>query len=175
MWEPRPLTTLRASTACYRDSFTFYVFIRAKSSIFCDITLCSPLKVNWHFGGTCLHLQGPRISQARTHREAGSKQNRLSTHYTTLYRRIQGTSWLPPWVLFAWISDIRDSGKFIILVFCWTFSIDWFIFNVHNISEIGLVSVMRWVGGEDPTRLRRAYFKCAQWLTRAKFSKYHAC
>jgi hypothetical protein len=24
MWEPRRLTTLWASTACYRDSFTFY-------------------------------------------------------------------------------------------------------------------------------------------------------
>jgi hypothetical protein len=24
MWEPRPLTTLWAFTACYRDSFTFY-------------------------------------------------------------------------------------------------------------------------------------------------------
>jgi hypothetical protein len=23
MWEPQPLATLRASTACYRDSFTF--------------------------------------------------------------------------------------------------------------------------------------------------------
>jgi hypothetical protein len=37
-----------------------------KSSIFCDITLCSPLKVNWRFGGTCfLHLQGLKISQER--------------------------------------------------------------------------------------------------------------
>jgi hypothetical protein len=26
MWEPRPLTTLWAFTACYRDSFTFYLF-----------------------------------------------------------------------------------------------------------------------------------------------------
>jgi hypothetical protein len=25
MWEPRRLTTLRPSTACYRDSFTFYI------------------------------------------------------------------------------------------------------------------------------------------------------
>jgi hypothetical protein len=25
IWEPRRLTTLWASTACYRDSFTFYV------------------------------------------------------------------------------------------------------------------------------------------------------
>jgi hypothetical protein len=27
MWEPRRLTTLRASTACYRDSFTFILNI----------------------------------------------------------------------------------------------------------------------------------------------------
>jgi hypothetical protein len=26
MWEPRPLTTLWASTACYRDGFTFFHF-----------------------------------------------------------------------------------------------------------------------------------------------------
>jgi hypothetical protein len=26
MWEPRPLTTLWASMACYRDSFTFTFF-----------------------------------------------------------------------------------------------------------------------------------------------------
>jgi hypothetical protein len=44
------------------------------SSIFWDITPCSPLKVNRRFGGTCrLHLQG-WISQARNHRDAGSKQ-----------------------------------------------------------------------------------------------------
>jgi hypothetical protein len=36
-----------------------------KSTIFWDITPCSPLKVNRRFGGTCLHLQGLRISQAR--------------------------------------------------------------------------------------------------------------
>jgi hypothetical protein len=41
-----------------------------KSSIFWDITPCSPLKVNWRFGGTCrLHLQGQRISKARNKRE----------------------------------------------------------------------------------------------------------
>jgi hypothetical protein len=37
--------------------------------------MCSPLKLNWHFGETCrLHLQGRRISQARNQRESGSKQ-----------------------------------------------------------------------------------------------------
>jgi hypothetical protein len=39
-----------------------------KSSIFWDITPCSPFNVNRRFGGTCrLHLQGPRISQGRNH------------------------------------------------------------------------------------------------------------
>jgi hypothetical protein len=38
-----------------------------KSSIFWDITLCSPLKAKWCFGGTChLHLEGWRINQARS-------------------------------------------------------------------------------------------------------------
>jgi hypothetical protein len=37
-----------------------------KSSVFWDITPCSPLKVNQRFGGTSrLHLQGRSISQAR--------------------------------------------------------------------------------------------------------------
>jgi hypothetical protein len=27
MWEPRRLTTLRASTACYMDSFTFFLHL----------------------------------------------------------------------------------------------------------------------------------------------------
>jgi hypothetical protein len=42
-----------------------------KSSIFWDITPCSPLKVNRSFGGTYrLHLQGRRISRARDQRES---------------------------------------------------------------------------------------------------------
>jgi hypothetical protein len=46
-----------------------------KNRIFCDITPCSPLKVNRRFKGTCrLHLQGRRISQARNKRQAGSRQ-----------------------------------------------------------------------------------------------------
>jgi hypothetical protein len=40
-----------------------------KSIIFLDIMPCSPLRVNWRFGGTYrLHLQGRRISRARTQR-----------------------------------------------------------------------------------------------------------
>jgi hypothetical protein len=50
-----------------------------KSTIFWDITPCSPLKVNRRFGGTCrLHLQGRRMRQVRNHREAGINQNVIS-------------------------------------------------------------------------------------------------
>jgi hypothetical protein len=42
-----------------------------KSTVFWDITLCSPLKVNRRFGGTYrLHLQGRRISRAINQQEA---------------------------------------------------------------------------------------------------------
>jgi hypothetical protein len=43
---------------------------RVISSIFWDITPCSPLKVNRRFGGTFrLHLQERKVSQYRNHRE----------------------------------------------------------------------------------------------------------
>jgi hypothetical protein len=42
-----------------------------RSSIFWDVTQCSPLKVNRRVGRTCrLHLQGRRISQARNQSES---------------------------------------------------------------------------------------------------------
>jgi hypothetical protein len=44
-----------------------------KSSVFWDIMLCSPLKINRCFGGTlCFHTQGRRISHARNQHEEGS-------------------------------------------------------------------------------------------------------
>jgi hypothetical protein len=40
--------------------------------------LCSPLRVNRCFGGTCrLHFHGRRVSQARNQHETGTKQSRL--------------------------------------------------------------------------------------------------
>jgi hypothetical protein len=49
-----------------------------KSSILCDITLYSPLKVNRRFEGKCrLHRQGLRVNQVRNQHEAGSNQSRL--------------------------------------------------------------------------------------------------
>jgi hypothetical protein len=43
-----------------------------KSSVFCDITSCSQLKVIRRFGVTCrLHLQGRRILEAKTSMKVG--------------------------------------------------------------------------------------------------------
>jgi hypothetical protein len=47
-----------------------------KSSVFWDIMPYSPVKVNWHFGGTyCLHLWGRRVSKARNQHEASTMQS----------------------------------------------------------------------------------------------------
>jgi hypothetical protein len=42
--------------------------------IFWDIMAYSPLKIDQSFGrGSCLHVQGRKVSQTRNQREAGSK------------------------------------------------------------------------------------------------------
>jgi hypothetical protein len=52
-----------------------------ETSIFCDIILCSPLKVNVRFGGRYrLHLQGRRINQTRNERERRWQIEELALH-----------------------------------------------------------------------------------------------
>jgi hypothetical protein len=79
MWEPRRLTTLWASTACYRDSFTFFtlqkndvilpsnifptdlkklyitseVFTEVKIVVLWSLTPCSLVQRYQLYGGTC--------------------------------------------------------------------------------------------------------------------------
>jgi hypothetical protein len=50
--------------------------VAMKISIFWDLTLCSPLKVNRYFGGIChLHLQGRRKGKQETSMKAGGRQS----------------------------------------------------------------------------------------------------
>jgi hypothetical protein len=59
----RMLVLIMISWCCFNSSNTLFM----KSTIFLNITQCSPLKVNRRFGGKyLLHLQGRRISRART-------------------------------------------------------------------------------------------------------------
>jgi hypothetical protein len=46
MWEPQPLATLRASTACYRDNFTFTVEDEAELQLRSIIRLYVKQEVN---------------------------------------------------------------------------------------------------------------------------------
>jgi hypothetical protein len=65
-----------------------------KSSVFSDITPCSPLKANLRFGGLCrLDLQGRRISHTKksSMKQDASSRNVgwLSTDYTVISQNIE--------------------------------------------------------------------------------------
>jgi hypothetical protein len=60
----------------FNVGFDVFTPVVMKFSIFWDIAPYSPLIVNWRSGGTCLHFQGRKISQARNHHEAGTKTTR---------------------------------------------------------------------------------------------------
>jgi hypothetical protein len=56
-----------------RAGFEVLTAVVMKISIFWDITLCGPLKINRRFGGICrLQLQARKIGQERYQREARS-------------------------------------------------------------------------------------------------------
>jgi hypothetical protein len=60
----------RFTNGIYFVGFEVLTAVVMKSYIFWDIMLCSPLKVNRRYGGTChLHHQGRRMSQAKHQRE----------------------------------------------------------------------------------------------------------
>jgi hypothetical protein len=85
-----PHVTFLGNIVCRLHSFPTFMksITRLKSTIFWDITPCSPLKVNRRFGGTySLHLQGRRIRRARNQCEsrwqADSSETPVDTQWTT--------------------------------------------------------------------------------------------
>jgi hypothetical protein len=74
------ITKCRRKTGVRRRYVTSAQFVSKlkgnRNSVFWEITSCSPLKVNWRFGGTYRpHCRSRGISQARNQREAGSEQS----------------------------------------------------------------------------------------------------
>jgi hypothetical protein len=47
MWDPQRLTALWASTACYRDGFTFYWHLRG-TNVYFEIKLVTQQKIKRH-------------------------------------------------------------------------------------------------------------------------------
>jgi hypothetical protein len=95
-----------------------------KSSVFSDITLCGPLKVNRHFGGTCCFpLQGRRIPQARNQHEAVSKHSQSTSKVYSCYAlcfwisRNQHTVTTSA-ILYSLISAIKHKRNGIMLANC---------------------------------------------------------
>jgi hypothetical protein len=102
MWEPQRLTTLWASTACYKDSFTFTTAVVMKSSNFWDIMLCGSVKVSKCFRRTYhLHLLGQRVSQTRIQHEAVPP----ITHLINIYMKVKLTTYLNKY------HDIKTYGR----------------------------------------------------------------
>jgi hypothetical protein len=73
------------NTFCSSSNIIPAIESNMESSVFWIITLCSSLKVNGRFGGTChLHLHSRRISHARNQHEAGSRQSSCLAYSSTL-------------------------------------------------------------------------------------------
>jgi hypothetical protein len=62
VWDPQHLTTMSASTACYGNSFTLYIFVLFFLMFFWVIVPCS-LRMNERLGGTYLHLHGRKSAK----------------------------------------------------------------------------------------------------------------
>jgi hypothetical protein len=99
-----------------------------KSSVFLDITPCSPLEVSQCFGGTYrLHIQGRRINQARHQRAAGSKH--CSTDFNELHGVISRKTEL---LIFMFDSFINDPDIPVMLIAAVLLFLQW---KVHGIGR----------------------------------------
>jgi hypothetical protein len=89
MWEPRRLTTLWASTACYRDSFTFF-FYKKPEIVFSVRGIIAPNKQN--------RVPFPIIRSYPTiHRpieNTGSNNNHTKWRTYTIWILIQKWDWI---------------------------------------------------------------------------------
>jgi hypothetical protein len=85
------------------QSHEYIILHTTRDSIFWDITLCSLLKVNRQFGGTCyLHLQGWRVSEARNKHETGSSTFNPDNEGDVFLRKV-----CFPYTTWYYILDIR--------------------------------------------------------------------
>jgi hypothetical protein len=138
-----------------------------KSSIFWDIILCSPLKVEQHFGETCRpHLQGQTVSQAKT----SMKQVVPCWQWQHVPHKV---GWLSKWY--------PVSHNMFYILSQWSLPTEFFTpsFRVSKISDI-------WSGeyniGNDPTAIstmKSLTFLTGQlsdhWITPGNFIPFPLC
>jgi hypothetical protein len=95
-----------------RQEFQFaqqsQIWFLLKSSVFKDVTPCSPLKVNWHFRGIChLPLQGWRVSQTRNQHE---ELHGILSQKIELFRNTTLRTSNPTWLLSTSTELLRDEA-----------------------------------------------------------------
>jgi hypothetical protein len=109
----------------YYVGFKVPMAVVTKNSVFWDVMACSLLKANRHFRGTCLHLQGKQINQARNQCEAGSKHDILNlrnTSYLTV-QNLLSFNFLPIFVILPF-------------VFCWCKKLCLIINEEHGLRTL---------------------------------------
>jgi hypothetical protein len=78
MWEPRCLTTLWASTACYRDSFTFLFVLRPLASF--PIRIHLDLCISGTAGAAIWTGDSPVVKPLPTYVSTNTKETRTDKH-----------------------------------------------------------------------------------------------
>jgi hypothetical protein len=77
-------------------TWVFAIVSRMKSSVFWDITPCSPLKVNRRFGWTHrLHLHGRRIGRATNQRESRWQAEAICSSETSVHSQRTARRYIP--------------------------------------------------------------------------------
>jgi hypothetical protein len=133
----------------YTAGFEVLTAVVMKSTVFWDITPCSPLKVNRHFGGAYrLHLKGRTISQARYQRKAGDKQRNQREN-----RGKQGSAChlLSRWFLFRlfrpwrWMRHVLPKLRLNFKIIHGVISQKIAIFNLYTVSICIASSLVLWM------------------------------
>jgi hypothetical protein len=109
-WEITIYHPIICSKQCYIVGFEVLTAVVRKSSIFWDITHCSLLKVNWHFGEKyCFHLPGRRVSQARNQRVASRAGFLLCSFFDLKMETVSSSEMLVNLYHITWCHTAKDS------------------------------------------------------------------
>jgi hypothetical protein len=144
---------IQTTTTCILYTFsallrvkTNYVFVEfeilravtMKSTIFCDVTPCSPVEV-WRFGGIyCLYLQGRRVAQARNQLEqTENRETRMQN--TQMHSDQLSVSFLLPVSILHYCSTLKMEPVYpsdTLVNFYWT--------KRRYIIEESTINIMFW-------------------------------
>jgi hypothetical protein len=128
LWQIRVCRGWRKIAERYSEvKFRVFTAASMKMAVFWVVAPCSLVEVYWRFRGSCcLHHQG-------THR---SDVGKILPDYMAQQPRRQPSSDSP---------KVCDDGWFITGELCWSLSIFWGLFDIHDVSGVYSTPVFRWL------------------------------